>query len=401
MPTYFTAPLDLLTRGFFRGGWMLVAFLPLAQVLGRAVFNIVGAFYLFWGLLSLLSRRPKLDAYVLFHLSTLAVSFAISAILAEDNSKAFERWWLFVLYAAVCLPVLAAAVVETDAKASFVAASAASGILTITYLYVAYWVIVDDPGFVPEKRLREDNLPFLLPLILCAVQYRLKWRHRHVVAFLIALATTIYVVLSNGRAALIGLLVGIAAYGVLVLRWRLLRVSGAIAAIVVAAYLTRGSHIFRDASLHDGIGQAIDIVSSNRSELWLKAIQHPPSNLWFGTGMGNIPDSVLEVKQRSVEHLGHLHNFILDSWYETGIIGVALLALWLASSFVIGMRNWLNSTGLQAHYIGALLSASFAIVANASFSYSYASKQFAVYLFVYLCLARVPLIAKRHAPAMT
>ena len=48
-------------EAFFRQGWLLPAVLPLTQIGGRALFNVVAGSYALWGLLSLWSRRKQLD----------------------------------------------------------------------------------------------------------------------------------------------------------------------------------------------------------------------------------------------------------------------------------------------------------------------------------------------------
>lgn len=161
-----------------------------------------------------------------------------------------------------------------------------------------------------------------------------------------------------------------------------------------------GSRIYRDADTSSGLTHAIDVASSKRYELWVIAVEPPPENIWFGSGMGNIPNSVLTVHRRTTRQLGHLHNFLLDCWYETGFVGLALLLAWIGSSTLAGLQNWTRSMDTDAAYRGTLLAACMAILANALFSYSYSSKQFACYLFMYLCLGRlVPTAGQDVAPA--
>ena len=40
---------DALREAFFRQGWLLLAVLPLTQIGGRALFNLVAGLYVVWG----------------------------------------------------------------------------------------------------------------------------------------------------------------------------------------------------------------------------------------------------------------------------------------------------------------------------------------------------------------
>ena len=64
-------------RLFFRQGWLLLAVLPLTQIGGRALFNLVAGLYVVWGLLSLWGRRDRLDrSTILLYLALLGVALA-------------------------------------------------------------------------------------------------------------------------------------------------------------------------------------------------------------------------------------------------------------------------------------------------------------------------------------
>jgi hypothetical protein len=80
----------------------------------------------------------------------------------------------------------------------------------------------------------------------------------------------------------------------------------------------------------------------------------------------------------------HLHNFVLDCWYETGLIGVGALFLWLGVFFARGARRWRVAAPGGRAAAGTLLAGSFAIIAAGLFSFSYLSKPFAVYLPLFL-----------------
>jgi hypothetical protein len=61
--------------------------------------------------------------------------------------------------------------------------------------------------------------------------------------------------------------------------------------------------------------------------------------------------------------------------------------LWLGILLHRAIGNWQSNLEERRRQLGVLLSASFAILANALLSYSYTSKQFVIYLSLFLLVA--------------
>jgi len=89
-------------------------------------------------------------------------------------------------------------------------------------------------------------------------------------------------------------------------------------------------------------------------------------------------------RQKRVKEAKHLHNFLLDAWYETGIIGLMSLLAWLGLMLRRGVRAWRSADGLAQQHAGLFLAASMAILTSGLFSFSYRSKPFSIYLFILL-----------------
>lgn len=376
-----------LGHSFFSLGWMAVGLLPLTQVLGRAVFNIAGSLFLAWGLASLLTRAPRLPRSTLLLYGLLITSFAASSLAAENVAAALSRWNTFLLYSLVAFPVAAA--IRTAANLRrLIDAFAVGGVLTVTAVYIALAVQHGDGGFVPEKLMREDNLPLLLPFILCALHQRCRRQHFVPLAFVALVTVAAYIVLSNGRAALLGLIVGLSVYALLALgaRWRTVAIT--VALILAAAVAVRGEHLYRrHVTVDQDMLTTLNRTSSFRLELWTNAIRNPPDNILIGAGMGNTPKFLLRVNAATSANLRHLHNFLLDTWHETGLLGLAALVAWLAHLGRRALLSWRQSSTALRPYLATLLAASAAIISSALFSFSYGSKQFACYLFVFLLAA--------------
>ena len=85
-----------------------------------------------------------------------------------------------------------------------------------------------------------------------------------------------------------------------------------------------------------------------------------------------------------------MHNFLLEAWYETGILGVGALLALIGSVFWRLARRWNGLSFQDRQRAGVVLAAALAILGAALLSFSYTSRHFA-YLFVCLgalnCLA--------------
>jgi teichuronic acid biosynthesis protein TuaE len=323
---------------------------------------------------SVIIERPKPDRTVLLAYLFMLGSFTLSAIFAADSGTAFERLRNFTLYTMLCWPVAAAVRDETGLR-RLVFAFAICGALTFLTVACVSMVASTQIGFIPERQMREDNLPFLLPFLLCFLAGLKDFKFRSTL------------ILSNGRAALVGLLVALIAYSLLVARVKLRTAMVIAIAILALAFLVRGAGVYRHATLGADAQSQLNTVTSYRSQLWINAFRFPPDNIWIGSGMGNIPESVLMIPGAQSTKLGHLHNFVLDCGYETGIAGLFTMLVFLSILLSRGIRNWRLAGRDSRVLYGTLLASSLAIMSNAMLSYSYTSKQFAIYLLVFAAIS--------------
>ena len=194
-----------------------------------------------------------------------------------------------------------------------------------------------------------------------------------------------YIVLSQGRAALLGALVAVGLYFTFVGRWRPRSVALSVGALALIAVALSWNGFNRLADGAGGWMQLADGFSSNRTLLWRQAAQHPPANPWTGIGMGNLkihqsPALVISESER----VSHFHNFLVDLWYETGWIGLGALLLFLSLALVRAARAWPRLDRERREPLGLALAAAAAIIASATLSFSYGSREFAIYLFLML-----------------
>ena len=274
---------------FFRWGWLIPAALPLAQVGGRGLFNSIAVAYAVWGLLALWRRRSRLDRMVVLPYLALVGVFLIGIPGAVDPGASLKTWSVFLMLSFSFLLMRAAMGESTGHPDRFLGATALFGVLALAALvllvpYFAFgWSGVP---FSPMLQLKEDGLPFLLPFILGWVWRRGGERWRYGAMAGIALVALAYVVLAQGRAALLGMIVGLAVFCWAVLGWRL-RWGALLAAVVLTiGFLANLGAFLRGGNVD--VNHRLDAFTSGRTIMWRQAIQHPPERTWLGVGMGNV-----------------------------------------------------------------------------------------------------------------
>jgi O-antigen ligase len=379
---------DRLQTAFWQWGWLLPTMLPLTQLGGRALYTVLISLYALWGLPCWWQRRDRLDRVTTaLYLALLGVM--LIGIPGAVNPESGLRVWAQFIAQTSTLLLMQIAVQESSANPDrLLNALALFGALTLAGLYLLlpyYWMEMAGQPFNPSSQLQEDNLPFLLPFLLYWLWRRDDSRWRHAAMVVLTVAIMAYVVLSEGRAALLGLIVGLALFCGTVLGWRW-RWIAVLAALALVAGIAVHIEPFQKAELDPD--HPLDAFSTGRSVLWRQAIEHPPARPWLGVGIGNeaYATDVLsfEIGGQPVQ-VKHLHNFLLDAWYETGILGVGLLVALIGTVLIRLARSWRRLAVNDRQRAGILLAAALALLTAGLLSFSYTSRQLACYLFI--CLA--------------
>lgn len=352
------------------------------------MFTLCAICFLVWALTSVVGEKLEVERSIVVLYAVLVVAFLLGVPGAAEPDTGFKEWCMFLAYSSGFFFILASLQTVPNAIERLITGFGVSGLMVLVTLYLLLFVHAGDEDFRPSRQMLEDNLPFLTPFILYYLhQQGLK---RPAVPVLALLAAIIgYIVLSQGRSALLGLVVALGCYGALVLRWRtrtLVAITSIIMAVLVASY---GNQFVSEAWSRQALIGAVDDFTSYRSMLWRQALAAPPNNPLVGVGMGNASRnrSVMSMKiprTAVVAQAKHFHNFLLDAWYETGIIGLMSLLAWLGLMLRRGVRAWQSADGLAQQHAGLFLAASMAILTSALFSFSYRSKPFAIYLFIFL-----------------
>ena len=350
------------------------------------MFTLSAIFFLAWALTSVVGEKLEVERSIVVLYAALVVAFLLGVPGAAEPDTGFKEWCKFIAYSSGCFFILASLQRVPNPIERLIAGFGVSGLIVLVTLYLMLFVHAGDEDFRPNQHMLEDNLPFLTPFILYYLheQGAKRWP---VLALLAAI--TGYIVLSQGRAALLGLVVALGCYGALVLRWRTRTLAAGAFVIISVVVGIYGDQFVRGAWSRQALIEAVDDFTSYRSTLWRQALAAPPNHPLVGVGMGNTSRnrSLMSMKIRQsgvVAQAKHFHNFLFDAWYETGIIGLMSLLAWLGLMLRRGVRAWQFADGPAQQHAGLFLAASMAIVTSALFSISYRSKPFSIYLFIFL-----------------
>ena len=352
------------------------------------MFTLCAICFLAWAVTSVVGEKLEVERSIVVLYAVLGVSFLLGVPGAAEPGTGFKEWCMFLAYSSGVFFILASLQRVPNGIERLITGFGVSGLIVLATLYLLLFVHAGDEDFRPNLHMLEDNLPFLTPFILYYLHEQGRSRPAFTVLALLA-AIIGYVVLSQGRSALLGLVVALGCYGALVLRWRtrtLVAVASIMMSVLVASY---GHQFVRGAWSRQALIEAVDDFTSYRSMLWRQALAAPPNNPLVGVGMGNTSRnrSLMSMKIRRtgvVAQAKHFHNFLFDAWYETGIIGLMSLLAWLGLMLRRGVRAWRSAAGLAQQHAGLFLAASMAILTSALFSFSYRSKPFSIYLFIFL-----------------
>ena len=152
-----------------------------------------------------------------------------------------------------------------------------------------------------------------------------------------------------------------------------------------------GQRFFRGVSAIGFDFATVDRFTNGRATIWWQALSSPPENPWLGVGMGNLVSRVEILRIDDLAGIGevtvrHLHNFILDAWYETGILGLSAFLAMLGVVLARVLRTWPGPDQEHRRIAAAALAGVVALLTAGLLSFSYTSKQFALYLYLLLAI---------------
>jgi O-antigen ligase len=119
-------------------------------------------------------------------------------------------------------------------------------------------------------------------------------------------------------------------------------------------------------------------VSTNRFEIWERAFDFPPENVFLGSGINNTMEFLPENNHGSA-----LHNAYLEIWYETGFLGLLswlLLVAYLAKDY---KRMYCALDSEVRDIYGLFFSGFIALIVAGMFDKGYMSNYFQYYIYYF------------------
>jgi putative inorganic carbon (hco3(-)) transporter len=212
-----------------------------------------------------------------------------------------------------------------------------------------------------------------------AAQAFLQWRrnrsiHGMVITFgaaIVALLCLIGLYASGSRGGLVGLAMALLVMVSALLRRPALWIAAGIGTIVFLfgigeltppASLERQLAEYGDIDVRDAYLTPINFSTIERLAHWQAAIRMIEARPWLGIGYGNYEAAYAEFRLIVwTNALGHAHNYYLNIFAETGVLGLLAYVFWWATVFVLTWRavrrspyRWfaLGLLGAWAHLAG-------------------------------------------------
>lgn len=379
---------DKLVVGFFKWGWLIPAFLPVFEIIGRGVFNSVAGLYVAWGVLILINRGFGDIKPIVWLFFILILSYSFGVIGAEDIGRAGHKWAKYTFFSLTLFFTILALHEHRENEEKYFTIIAVGALVALPILFIFSFAVSGGERFVLYNTMYERNLPFLLPFII-SFGMKIKSAYlKYLFISLIYFTVLMIIIFSGGRAALAGLLMVTFLFLFKYLKIKLRTILLCCILLIISIFSLNSSFFLRGLDNKDL--NAIDSFSSRRTLFWRNAIQTPPDNILFGVGMGNVRYerklfSETVIKNNKVINkqydTKHLHNFFLDCWYETGTIG--LLAFCFLNIYILlrVFYAWKYFSKDENNRVFTVLMSVSAIFTSGSFSFSYHSQQFSVYLF--------------------
>lgn len=366
---------------FFAWGWLLPVFLPFLYMAGRAAGNLFFVVYILWSALSLRRRDLSFPPWLVRFYLLMLLAYSLGIPGAQEPVAAIYGWVKYALHTSAFFITLIVARSDPDGIRKLVNVAGMTGLATILLLAMQLGYHASQPDFVPAAQVRGLAPAYLLPFMIVWIQERMTEKSRILTGLLLVFSVFTLLVLADSRTELL-----CASMGLLVFVW--LRSARRTPIILLAALLVPLIVMMRmevtDPVLVGGDSAGLlDRMSSFRIQIWTQAITEPPLHPLVGVGIDNVRyyDPVIINESRSVKHL---HNFLLDAWYETGWLGLASLLSLLAYLFTQVLSRLREANRTQFQLAVPLISAVMAIMTAAFLDPSYRSKEFSMFMFVYL-----------------
>ncbi len=376
--------------GTFAGGynfryWLLLApaFVVLFFQAGRGLGNT--GYVLYWiTAFVLLIRQRNFDfpvtASMLF--VVLLAWGTLSAALSVDPRSAYGTWAQYALLGSGYF--ITWRLVRQIPHFSMLRALKMIGIVGLFsfVLYaVHYLVLLESPDFRPESQIQGLVPAYLSPFTLYLLLQVFPGRRGMYLGLAYLTGLSLLLVFSNSLTEVLTLATALVVMAFFVIpNKRLLMLSlGGVALFFIALILLfdpAGTVLSQTRGQDGSWFSLLNTLSSYRTQIWYQALTIPPPNPWLGVGPGNVglyPPVVISETQI----VRHLHNLLLDCWYEIGLIGFVVYLSFYGAQ-VRAMR--LGAKNLHPHQRGVVYAAVAGILVASMLEQSHRSHHVALFV---------------------
>lgn len=365
--------------------WLLVApaFIVLGYQFGRGLGNT--SYLLYWVMAVIFvvrGRQLSLPALPSFFFLALLAWGTLSASLSMAPDVAYRKWAQYALlgstYFLVWRMVRSIEGFSIDRALRMIGVA---GLVSFAYYAARFLYLSGTPGFRPEAQLHGLVTAYLTPFVLYLLWRGRPGRWGFVLGLAYLLSLAVLLVLSNSLTEVLALAAALATLSVLAIPSKralllALGVTVPLFIVLIALFDPSAQAVLRAAGSDRDWSTILNELSSYRWQIWQQALAAPPPNPWVGVGPGHV-ESYPPVIINETFKVRHLHNLLLDVWYEIGLVGIALYLLFYATQ----ARGAWPTDGKHAALPWAVMNASTAaIIIAAMLEQSYRSFHVAMFL---------------------
>ncbi len=365
--------------------WLLIApvIVLFLYQLGRGLGNT--GYVLYWATafaLIVRQRNFEFPTPPLILFAALLAWGTVSAALSIDPHSAYGKWAKYALLGSSYFITwwLVRRIPEFSLERS-IKMIGMVGMVSFAFYAVDFLVLFRSPDFQPDIQVHGLVPAYLSPFTFYLLRQTITGRRGLAVSVGYFSSLTLLLVSSNSLTEVFTIAAALAALSFFIFRkGRMLKwLLGCLALLLLALILifdATGSILSRAYRSDEGWFEVLNQLSSYRTYIWHKAITIPPPNQWLGVGPSNValyPPVVVE----GIVTVGHLHNILLDCWYEIGVVGLTLYVMFYAAQMHAMKPGIANRSALQQ---GVMYAAVAGVFVASLLEQSYSSPHVAMFV---------------------
>lgn len=305
--------------------------------IGRGLANTVYVLYWLTAVVLLVRQRKfELPIVPLALFVALVAWGTVSASLALDSERSYGKWAQYALLGTSYF--ISWSLVRNIPNFSFERALKLIGIvglIAFAHYAVRFLVLSTSEDFRPEYDVHGLVSAYLAPFVLYFLRRALAPKPGFVLSAVYSASLALLLVFSNSLTEVLTFAGALAVLAIFLIPNKRqlvlgLGVLGLLFVVLILMFDPAGAVLNEAQGKKGDWFSLLSQLSSYRTLLWYQAFAFPPPDLWLGVGPGNVglyPPVVITESYK----VGHLHNLLLDGWYELGVVGLVLYLLFYAT----------------------------------------------------------------------